>query len=140
MHWGVTQTIRHDPMTSIWQSYEVYGCYYTSQPVCLSSQVMEGYQDYGNQVNTDSSYVIQPIHSRRRPSKNETYRGISERIWYLMVFCGIFGHYLKRYEKTQSCCVLTLQYIVRNSPHTSDLLQKTLDKSKRIRYTVSVVS
>ena len=61
---------------------------------------MEGYWDCGNQINAGSSHVIQPIHTRRRPSKNETYRGISERIWYLMVFCGIFGHILKRHEKT----------------------------------------
>ena len=35
-----------------------------------------------------------------RDGQNKTHRRISERIWYLMVFCGIFGHYLKRYEKT----------------------------------------
>ena len=49
---------------------------------------------------THTCDAIEPLHSRRGDGQNKTHRRISERIWYLMVFCGIFGHYLKRYEKT----------------------------------------
>ena len=49
---------------------------------------------------THTCDAIQPLHSRRGVSQNKTHRRISEGIWYLMGYYGIFGHYLKRYEKT----------------------------------------
>ena len=55
---------------------------------------------YKSESNTHTCDVIKSLYNRRRTSQNQTDRGISERIWYLMVYYGIFGHILKRHKKT----------------------------------------
>ena len=47
---------------------------------------------YYDKDTTHTCDAIEPLYSRRRDGQNKTHRRISERIWYLMVFCGIFGH------------------------------------------------